>query len=72
MNCPNCKEGILKEDISVKGLIWNRRKIYTYFCPLCSFENSKVIKVNEDEYQAEIKRKQNTKFNIYRTEKELE
>ena len=57
MKCPNCKKGDILFDMSLDGMIFKRKKIYTYFCPLCDFKNVKIIKIKEEEYQVELEKK---------------
>ncbi len=42
MNCPKCKKAKLIENISIKGQ-FRRKKIFTFFCPLCDFEKEKEV-----------------------------
>lgn len=52
--CPECKKGYLVKETLYKGIILNRKKILIFYCPLCNFENKKVFKLNEQQYQEEI------------------
>lgn len=70
MLCPKCKQGIIMCDTSLTGVIFNRKRIHTYFCPLCDFENSKEIRINENEYQVELLKKKNTHNFKYETKRE--
>ncbi len=54
LRCPKCKAEI-EVDVSHKGIIFNRKKILTYYCPLCDFENKKEFKLNETQYKKEVK-----------------
>jgi len=59
--CPKCKKGKILFNESLSGIIFRRKKIRTYYCVLCDFENTKTFKINEDTYQAELIKKSNTK-----------
>lgn len=52
MKCPECKEGELKEHISIKGFFKKVKEII-YFCPFCSFENKKEFKLSREDLQIE-------------------
>jgi hypothetical protein len=51
MKCPtkNCK-GEIREVITYEGLIFNRTKKITNYCPICDFKKVHSFKINEDEY----------------------
>jgi len=42
MQCKKCKQGTIKEIISITGF-FKRQKVYRYFCPLCSYDTTKVV-----------------------------
>ena len=69
MKCPNCNNGEIKEDFSLTGIVFTRKKVYTYFCPICDFSNEKIIKISENEYQAELNKKIKTKEYKWHTER---
>jgi len=48
MKCPKCKEGEVKEQVSIKGFFVKRKEI-SYFCPLCDFETNKVFKLSKQD-----------------------
>lgn len=52
MICPKCKEGEVKEQVSIKGLFVKRKEV-SYFCPLCDFENKKEFKLSKEDVQLE-------------------
>lgn len=52
MNCPKCKEGEVKEQVSIKGFFVKRKEV-SYFCPLCEFENIKTFKLSQDDVELE-------------------
>ena len=57
MKCPKCKQTEILQEVNLKGTIFARRKIITFYCPLCDFKNQKQFKLSENEYQAELEKK---------------
>jgi len=55
--CPNCKKANIEKDISFSGVIFKRIKKYLFFCPLCDWQNMKMIKISETDYQNEVNKK---------------
>ena len=53
MICPKCSKGEIKEQISIRGTIFNRKKEITYFCPLCDFEKIKIFKISKQDEKFE-------------------
>lgn len=51
--CPKCKNGYLLKETLFEGIILNRKKIITYYCPSCDFKNKVVFKLNEKQYNKE-------------------
>lgn len=56
IKCPKCKIEDIKQEVNLKGYIFNRRKVITFYCPLCDWQNIKIFKLNEEEYQLELSR----------------
>lgn len=55
--CPMCKTYLLKE-VSLTGGWGKKRKIITFYCPSCSFENKHEFEISKDEFDIELKKKQ--------------
>jgi len=53
MKCPKCKEGEIREQISIKGFIFKKKKVYLY-CPLCDFENVREFRLSKEDLKLEI------------------
>jgi hypothetical protein len=73
MQCPQCKKGEVKEQISFKGFFIKKKEIY-YYCPLCEWENKKVFKLSQQDLELEkVDRLNKPKENIqrYYTERKL-
>lgn len=64
MKCPKCDKGEILFNENLSGTIFKRKKIRTYYCPFCDFENVKEFKINEDTYRAELKKINKTNLNI--------
>lgn len=58
MNCPNCNNVELKEHISLRGLIF-KKKVYTYFCPVCDFTKSKEFALSKEDKEIDILQRSN-------------
>ena len=52
--CKKCMKGFLIKEILYGGIIFNRIKIITFFCPYCDFRNTHKFKLNETQFQKEI------------------
>ena len=53
MKCPKCRKGEIKENISYDGF-FKKHKIFTYFCPICSYENKKKIRISLGQFNKEM------------------
>jgi C4-type Zn-finger protein len=57
MICPKCKQGEVKEQVSLKGFLFWKKKVVTSYCNLCSFRNEQVFEITTaDKIQEENKR----------------
>jgi len=52
MICPTCKKGELKEQITIVGFIFKKKKVYTY-CNVCDFTNKKEFKLSREDIEVE-------------------
>ena len=52
--CPKCN-CIIEKYEWIEGIIFNRKKIISFYCPLCDFKNDKKFKINEKQYQKEYR-----------------
>jgi hypothetical protein len=62
MKCPNCDKAEVKEQISIKGLPFFKKKEICYYCPLCDFEKIKTFKLSKEDIDLEMIER-NTKIN---------
>ena len=46
MLCPKCKQGEIKEQVSITGLIFKKKNVY-FYCPLCDYQNNKEFKLSK-------------------------
>ena len=53
--CPKCMKAYLLKEILYSGTIFGRKKIISFYCPLCDFRNDKKFKINENQYQEEYR-----------------
>ena len=60
MICPKCSKAEILVELNIIGYIFARKKVYTYYCSLCDYNNKKVFKISESEYQAELEKKGGT------------
>ena len=60
MNCPNCKNQTLRENISLKKGFLSLKKIFTYFCFNCDFRKEVIIKISRENYNTEVIQFSNT------------
>jgi transposase-like protein len=59
MNCPKCKEGEIKEQVSITGLIFKKKNVH-FYCPLCDYQNDKEFKLSKEDVQLEYLERANT------------
>lgn len=55
--CPKCKNGELREEVNLVGMIFSRKKLVTNYCVLCGWKSVTSFKLNEGEYQALLEKK---------------
>ena len=55
MNCPKCKKANLIENTSIVGM-FRRKKVFTYFCPLCDYEKEKEVNYSLSDCLEEVGR----------------
>ena len=55
--CPACNGAGIRKEVSLRGTIFKRKKVITFYCPLCHFENKKEFELSRDDYEAEILKK---------------
>lgn len=53
LRCLNCNTEI-QTQTEYKGLFFNRKKIITFFCPLCEFKKVIEFNINNRQYKKEI------------------
>ena len=65
MLCPNCKQGEIQQQISIRGIVF-KKKYITSFCPLCGFNNEVVFDLSKDDVAQErilqLQREKNTTY----------
>jgi RNase P subunit RPR2 len=54
MICPKCKAE-LKEQISIRGILFWKKKEVIFYCPSCSFENKRQFKLSYKDVDFETK-----------------
>jgi hypothetical protein len=59
MNCPKCKEGEVKEQVTLKGFIFKKKRVVT-FCPLCDFKNEHIFDLSKEDTEIENLNRLNT------------
>jgi rubredoxin len=57
MKCPSCGKAEVIQEISLSGIVFNRKKKIVFYCPMCPFNSKKDFQLNEDEYQLELEKK---------------
>lgn len=56
MDCPSCGDDGIKKEITLKGFM-NKKKVVTYYCPLCHFENSHEFELSREDFELEKRKK---------------
>lgn len=59
MKCPICDKGELKENISIKKSFFKTKKIFTYFCPVCSWEKKHEFDMSKEDLDIDILERSN-------------
>ena len=52
MKCPKCDNEEIKEQVSIVGR-FKKKKIITYYCPLCDYKNEHVFAISKWDMQTE-------------------
>ncbi len=66
MICPKCKKGELKEQISIRGFMFKKKKIIT-FCPLCDYKNEHIFELSKEDVEIETAQRLNLEKKIIQT-----
>jgi uncharacterized Zn finger protein (UPF0148 family) len=53
MICPICSKGELKEQISLKHILFLFKKEVITFCPLCGFRKVNEFKITKEDFERE-------------------
>jgi C4-type Zn-finger protein len=73
MKCPKCNNEELKEQVSIFGLFFKKKKI-VFYCPLCEFRNEQVFILSKEDVEVEntirLNLEKKTTIN-YNTKKEV-
>ena len=56
MKCPKCEQGEVLMNISLSG-IFKKKKVITFYCPVCSFINKHEFELSVDDYELELNKK---------------
>lgn len=71
MICPKCNNKEVKEQISIKGLMFKKKKVIT-FCPLCDYKNEHIFELSKEDVKIETAQRLNLEKKIrqvYETKK---
>lgn len=52
--CPKCRKAYLRINISLGGIIFNRKKTIIHFCPICTFRSKNIFSMSNQQYDFEI------------------
>ena len=52
LRCPECEAEIM-EEVLFYGSIFSRKKKVIYYCPLCHFENKKIFRLTNKQFNEE-------------------
>jgi len=65
MKCPKCQKGELKEQITIRGIIFKKKIVYTY-CNVCDFMSKKEFRLSKNDIEVEKDKR------VYENEVELQ